>query len=341
MIIDAQSRLGNKWIDVAALLPGRTANSIKNRWNATLLPRLRRQMAPRAASCPIYNMDAAMPAGAAAVTQGAGQKRCAESSLLDYRLWGKRMCPQEPGASPHASSSGAIVPADTLMGMHDLRSAQWSMLSHLVAQQLQQSALPVPVLPQLKLLPKAGDERAAPARAGSTSPSSTEYGASASPSPVRTPPDENGLLPSMRSYISSTRAVDALSQAAPAQHALPTSQAFEGVSLDLHRALVLQQQQEQQQRQRQEQQQRQELELLLHLMLNNKMQAAAATPPAHPAPQGQAPAGAHSDKLQAGPHNDNLNLLLTALMREEQAAQATPGSQAESVLKQHPHLVPA
>eukprot|EP00802_Teleaulax_amphioxeia_P013493 Tamp_13544.p1 GENE.Tamp_13544~~Tamp_13544.p1 ORF type:complete len:256 (-),score=34.45 Tamp_13544:539-1306(-) len=187
VIIDAQSRMGNKWIDVAALLPGRTANSIKNRWNATLLPRLRRQMAPRAASCPIYNMDAAMPAGAAAVTQGAGQKRCAESSLLDYRLWGKRMCPQEPGASPHASSSGAIVPADTLMGMHDLRSAQWSMLSHLVAQQLQQSALPVPVLPQLKLLPKAGHERAAPARAGATSPSSTEYGASQPVTPSQAP----------------------------------------------------------------------------------------------------------------------------------------------------------
>ncbi len=327
MIIDAQSRLGNKWIDVAALLPGRTANSIKNRWNATLLPRLRRQMAPLSASspssplCPIYNSDAA-----------AGQKRCAESSLLDYRLWGKRMCPG-PGTSPHASSSGAMAPADNVMGRHDLRSAQWSMLSQLVAHQLQLSAMPVPVLPQLKLLPKAGDERAAaPARVGSTSPSSTENGASASPSPVRTPHDDSGLLPSMRSYISGTCAVDALSQAAPAQQAAPTSQAIEGV-LDLHRALLLQQQQ---------QQQRQELELVLHLMLSNKMQA-APTPAdsAHSPPQGQALTGAPNDLLQAGPHNNNLNLLLTALMREEQAAQATPGSQAESGLKQQPHLVPA
>ena len=51
VIIAAQARFGNKWMSVAALLPGRTANAIKTRWNATLLPRLRRQAAsPQAAS---------------------------------------------------------------------------------------------------------------------------------------------------------------------------------------------------------------------------------------------------------------------------------------------------
>jgi len=32
---------GNKWVEMVPLLNGRTANAIKNRFNATLLPRIR------------------------------------------------------------------------------------------------------------------------------------------------------------------------------------------------------------------------------------------------------------------------------------------------------------
>jgi hypothetical protein len=32
---------GNRWVDMVPLLSGRTANAIKNRFNATLLPRIR------------------------------------------------------------------------------------------------------------------------------------------------------------------------------------------------------------------------------------------------------------------------------------------------------------
>jgi len=40
IIIDAHSKIGNKWTNISKLLDGRPANAIKNHWNSTLLKRI-------------------------------------------------------------------------------------------------------------------------------------------------------------------------------------------------------------------------------------------------------------------------------------------------------------
>lgn len=42
ILIECQAKWGNKWSKIAALLPGRTDNSVKNRWNSSIKRRLQR-----------------------------------------------------------------------------------------------------------------------------------------------------------------------------------------------------------------------------------------------------------------------------------------------------------
>ena len=81
-LVEAHKAFGNRWAAIAARLPGRTENSVKNHWNATLRRKLRGQGSPVVAVSAGGDGQAAAPASPAlAVTIPA-----ASSVLHEYIL---------------------------------------------------------------------------------------------------------------------------------------------------------------------------------------------------------------------------------------------------------------
>ena len=130
LIMELVQQMGTKWSKIVKMLPGRTDNAIKNRWNSTMRKNLRRQLKEQGGSSPVFQHEnlparkrgsatsaeiataaaaAAVNAAAAAASARGGASRSGKSSPNNRSPIGKRP-PRNKARSPTSGASGAASP---------------------------------------------------------------------------------------------------------------------------------------------------------------------------------------------------------------------------------------
>jgi hypothetical protein len=123
-------QMGTKWSKIVKMLPGRTDNAIKNRWNSTMRKNLRRQLKEQGGSSPVFQHEnlparkrgsatsaeiataaaaAAVNAAAAAASARGGGSRSGKSSPNNRSPISKRP-PRSKARSPTTGPAGAAMP---------------------------------------------------------------------------------------------------------------------------------------------------------------------------------------------------------------------------------------
>merc|ERR1719182_728215 len=90
-LLEAHETMGNKWAEIAKVLPGRTDNQIKNRWNSALRRELRKlnrlaNKQPERAGAALVAATAAVAAAAATNEPEPGAPGAPPASELDAML---------------------------------------------------------------------------------------------------------------------------------------------------------------------------------------------------------------------------------------------------------------
>ena len=105
-LVEAHKAYGNRWAAIAATLPGRTENSVKNHWNATLRRKLRVPGSPAAVSAGGDGQQLASPASPALAVAVSTTPSVLQEYILALSLTSQDRSSTKRGLSASPSTSG-------------------------------------------------------------------------------------------------------------------------------------------------------------------------------------------------------------------------------------------